>query len=185
MLLLWSCLNACTILIPDQGSNPCPLQWKGGVLISRLPWKFLRFFERYGISKLRDGRNHVLMLSFTDLWAPPSQSLADYYMVCQQSFARFPKCTPIQLRVSSEIQPTAGLTRECRHGWGIWFQLFLTQTCCDWLLASALQGLHLHQQEMDFSCSSEWPVGQTNIIIISWKNPVQPDPRPYQSESAR
>ena len=35
--LFRQCRMACGILVPDQGWNPCPLQWKCGVLTTGLP----------------------------------------------------------------------------------------------------------------------------------------------------
>ena len=34
IFILWQHYLACGILVPDQGSNLCPLQWKHGVLIT-------------------------------------------------------------------------------------------------------------------------------------------------------
>ena len=35
----WLCHVACRILLPDQGSNPCPLQWKHRVLTTTTIFK--------------------------------------------------------------------------------------------------------------------------------------------------
>ena len=32
--------GACRVLVPGKGLNPCPLQWKCGVLTTGLPGKF-------------------------------------------------------------------------------------------------------------------------------------------------
>ena len=46
--------KACRIAVPHQGSNPCPLQWKCGVLTTRLPGKFLHSlsFAGYAIVEI-------------------------------------------------------------------------------------------------------------------------------------
>ena len=48
---------ACKIIIPNQGSNPCPLQWKHGVLTTGWPGKSLeKGFEGVPQRKRKTGR---------------------------------------------------------------------------------------------------------------------------------
>ena len=39
VFFFWLCCAACGILVPNQGSNPCPLQWKRRVLTTGPPGK--------------------------------------------------------------------------------------------------------------------------------------------------
>jgi len=39
LFIFWPCQVTCEILVPDQGSNPCPLNWQCGVLTTGPPGK--------------------------------------------------------------------------------------------------------------------------------------------------
>ena len=54
LLFIWPCHVACGIIVPQQGLNPYPLQWKHRVLTTGQPGKSLNlYFQTRALFKLK------------------------------------------------------------------------------------------------------------------------------------
>ena len=81
--IFWPCQVTCEILVPYQGSNPCPLKWQYGVLTTGPPGKTPRL-------SLKD----ILMLLLVFSVGPN----VDDWRGCDQPSGHFPSSRTFRIR---------------------------------------------------------------------------------------